>query len=209
MLSAHFNPLLSEISSCTAECGSRESVATSVSELRSLAEHCTFESTLEDMLRDRIVCSINDHAIQQRLLSEEKLTFEKAMSAAQAMETAARNAKELRNTPVSQEIRSGPWPIPTRTDRIRPWINFTAGFDSLLRKPVFGASILLRKFTSCQDDVCFPNTSRTFYITLATHGNRLPDDLQLPSLRKVSSRNGCMCKPQASNAEQSEVCHQG
>ena len=98
MLSTHFNPLLSEISSCTAECGSRESVATSVSELRSLAEHCNFESTLEDMLRDRIVCSINDHAIQQRLLSEEKLTFEKAMSAAQAMETAARNAKELRIT---------------------------------------------------------------------------------------------------------------
>ena len=57
------------------------------------------------MLHDRIVCGINEHAIQQRLLSEKKLTFEKAMSAAQAMETAARNAKELRNTPVSQEIR--------------------------------------------------------------------------------------------------------
>ena len=72
-----------------------------MSELRSLAEHCNFESTLEDMLRDRIVCGINDHAIQQRLLGEEKLTFEKAMNTAQAMETAARNAKELRITPGS------------------------------------------------------------------------------------------------------------
>ena len=76
-----------------------ESVATFVSELRSLAENCNFQSTLEDMLRDRIVCGVNDHAIQKRLLGEEKLTFEKAMNTAQAMETAARNAKELRNTP--------------------------------------------------------------------------------------------------------------
>ena len=57
-----------------------ESVATFVSELVSLAEHCNFESTLEDMLRDRNVCGINDHAIQQRLLGEEKLTFEKVVS---------------------------------------------------------------------------------------------------------------------------------
>ena len=103
LLSAHFNPPPSEIvqrfkfHSRVREPG--ESVATFVSELRSLAEHCNFQSTLEDMLRDRIVCGINDHAIQQRLLGEEKLTFEKAMSTAQAMETAARNAKELRNTP--------------------------------------------------------------------------------------------------------------
>ena len=71
-----------------------ESVATFVSELCSLAEHCNFESILEDMLRDRIVCGTNDRAIQQRLLGEEKLTFAKAMRTAQAMETVARNAKE-------------------------------------------------------------------------------------------------------------------
>ena len=53
-------------------------------------------------MRERIVCGINDHAIQpERLLGEEKLTFEKVMSTAQAMETAARNAKQLRNTPGS------------------------------------------------------------------------------------------------------------
>ena len=78
-----------------------ESVNMFVSELRSLAEHCNFESTLEDMVRERIVCGINDHAIQKCLLGEEKLTFEKAMSTAQAMETAAHNAKELQSTPGS------------------------------------------------------------------------------------------------------------
>ena len=103
LLSAHFNPPPSEIvqrfkfHSRVREL--EESVATFVSELRSLAEHCNFELTVEDILRNRIVCGINDHTIQQRLLGEEKLTFKKAMSTAQAMETAARNAKELRSTP--------------------------------------------------------------------------------------------------------------
>ena len=46
-------------------------------------------------------------------------------------------------------------------------------------------------------------------MNLATHGNRLPDDLQLPPLAEVSSRNACV-KPQAIDVEQSEeICHQG
>ena len=37
----------------------------------------------------------------------------------------------------------------------------------------------VKKITSCQDDVRFLNTSRTFYIiqSFGTHGYRLPDDL--------------------------------
>ena len=42
-----------------------ESVATYVSELRSLARFCKFGSSLEDMLRDRIVCGINDDNMQK------------------------------------------------------------------------------------------------------------------------------------------------
>ena len=64
-----------------------ESVATFVSELRSLAEFCNFGGALEDMLRDRIVCGIND--IQRRLLAEANLSFAKAIELAQGMETAA------------------------------------------------------------------------------------------------------------------------
>lgn len=37
-----------------------ESVATYVAELRALAEFCNFEDKLENMLRDRLVCGIND-----------------------------------------------------------------------------------------------------------------------------------------------------
>lgn len=76
-----------------------ESVATFVSELRSLAEFCNFGATLDNMLRDRLVCGINADHIQRRLLSEEKLTFKKAMDTAVALETAAANARMLQSAP--------------------------------------------------------------------------------------------------------------
>ena len=66
-----------------------------VSELRSLARFCKFGSSLEDMLRDRIVCGINDDNIQNRLLAEAKLTYAKALELAQGLETVARNVKEI------------------------------------------------------------------------------------------------------------------
>ena len=72
-----------------------ESVATFVAELRSLAEFCNFGASLEAMLRDRVVCGINDSAIQRRLLAEVPLSFDKALKLAQGMETAAQNVKEL------------------------------------------------------------------------------------------------------------------
>ncbi len=72
-----------------------ESVATYVAELRRLSQHCQFAKTLEDMLRDRLVCGIGDARIQRRLLSETALDFSKALELAQAMEAADRNAHNL------------------------------------------------------------------------------------------------------------------
>ena len=66
-----------------------ESVTAFVSDLRSLAKSCNFGDTLEIMLRDHIVCGINDPIIQRRLLSEKALTFKSAM------ESAAKNVREL------------------------------------------------------------------------------------------------------------------
>ena len=40
-----------------------ESVAMFVTELKRLSEHCVFGDTLQDMLRDRLVCGINDGRI--------------------------------------------------------------------------------------------------------------------------------------------------
>ena len=74
-----------------------ESVATYVAELRSIAQTCNYSSSLDEMLRDRIVCGINDDRIQQRLLSERGLTYKKALELSQGLETAAKNVRELQS----------------------------------------------------------------------------------------------------------------
>ena len=73
-------------------------MATYVSEIRSIAEaeYCNFGLSLDEMLRDCLVCGINNDTIQNRLLSEAKLTFKKAMDLAQGLEAVTKNAKELK-----------------------------------------------------------------------------------------------------------------
>ena len=51
-----------------------ETVAVFVAELRRLSQHCGFGDILNEMLRDRLVCGINDGSTQRRLLSEPDLT---------------------------------------------------------------------------------------------------------------------------------------
>ena len=72
-----------------------ESVATFIAELRHLTRYCNFGDSLKDMLRDRLVCGIENGPIQRRLLAEPSLTLDKAIKIALAMESADRNAKDL------------------------------------------------------------------------------------------------------------------
>ena len=72
-----------------------ESIATYVSELRLLAQFCNFGTTLEQMLRDRLVCGVNNDRIQLKLLSEANLDYNKALELAHAIETAEKNHKEI------------------------------------------------------------------------------------------------------------------
>ena len=75
-----------------------ESVATYVSELRGLAQFCNFGEALDTMLRDRLVCGINDESIQRSLLAEASLTLKKAVELAQGLEAAAKNSCEMQAT---------------------------------------------------------------------------------------------------------------
>ena len=59
-----------------------ESIADFDAALRKLAIHCDFGANLPDTPRDRLVCGLNQEAMQRRLLSEKKLTYDKAMEAA-------------------------------------------------------------------------------------------------------------------------------
>ena len=80
-----------------------ETVANFVAELRKLAGHCQFGDSLSDMLRDRLVCGINDKRIQRRLLAEPDLTFKRAFELAQGLEIAVRNLLDL-ETPQRSEV---------------------------------------------------------------------------------------------------------
>lgn len=110
LLEKHYNPRPSEIvqrfkfNMRTQKPG--ESLADFVADSRRLSEHCNFQTALEDMLRDRLVCGVRDKRIQRRLLAEDSLTFQKAWSIATAMDVADRNAADLQQaTGDSKEIQ--------------------------------------------------------------------------------------------------------
>uniref|UniRef100_A0A3Q1FDP4 Tick transposon n=1 Tax=Acanthochromis polyacanthus TaxID=80966 RepID=A0A3Q1FDP4_9TELE len=59
-----------------------QSVLSFLAELRRLTEHCGFGAAMDDMIRDRLVCGINDDCMQRRILAEpdDKLTLARAVS---------------------------------------------------------------------------------------------------------------------------------
>ena len=102
VVSSHHNPKPSAIMqrfkfNCHIR-GTNESIAEYVTSLRQLAEYCEYGTFLEDMLRDRIVCGINDAQIQRRLLGEAGLTLTRAFEIALAMESATKSCAELCST---------------------------------------------------------------------------------------------------------------
>ena len=78
--------------------GEGESIADFVAALRQLSEHCAFGDTLQDVLRDRLVCGVKDERIQRRLLGEVELTFARAFQIALAVESANKHAIELQSS---------------------------------------------------------------------------------------------------------------
>jgi hypothetical protein len=73
-----------------------ESVQSFVAELRKLSEHCNYGTQLNDMLRDRLVCGVNQPAIQRKLLSESSnMNFEQALKIAVGMESATRDLDDI------------------------------------------------------------------------------------------------------------------
>ena len=74
-------------------------------ELRSLAKDCNFGQTLQENLRDRLLCGVNDQVYQKRLQSEDgELTFQKAFEIAQGIESATKNIKILQVPTTQFEI---------------------------------------------------------------------------------------------------------
>ncbi|KAL7849517.1 hypothetical protein SRHO_G00211400 [Serrasalmus rhombeus] len=61
------------------------------------AGHCNFGDKLKEMLRDRLVCGIEDDRMQRRLLAESGLTFDKALELLQSLEAANRDVRALQS----------------------------------------------------------------------------------------------------------------
>ena len=81
----------------TRERAQGESIAVYVAALRKLGEHCGYGDSLNEMIRDRLVCGVNNDTIQPRLLAEKELTFERAFEIAQSIEAAEKNSKIIKN----------------------------------------------------------------------------------------------------------------
>ena len=73
-----------------------ESVAEFVAQLRHLSRHCAFSDNLNDQIRDRIVCGVNNSDIQRKLLAVgNTLTLDTTLKLAISIETASKNAQSI------------------------------------------------------------------------------------------------------------------
>ena len=98
LMGEHYNPKPTPtVQRCLFNARSRkqgETVAKFITELKRLTEYCEFGDRLDEMMRDRLVCGINEERWQKRLLAEPNLTYKKAIDIAQALETAEKNVKD-------------------------------------------------------------------------------------------------------------------
>ena len=103
LAAAHYHPKPTLAVHCfrfsSETCQVGESVASYLTEQKRLSEHRSFGDTLNNMLRDRIVCGIQDQSTQLRLLVEPDLTLQKAFKVDQAIESAETQVKELQHPP--------------------------------------------------------------------------------------------------------------
>jgi hypothetical protein len=75
--------------------GETESVDQYVTELRLLAKNCRFGELQEELIRDRIICGIKADRLQARMLREDDLTLDKAISICKADEESRKQLKDL------------------------------------------------------------------------------------------------------------------
>ncbi|XP_075539321.1 uncharacterized protein LOC142574008 [Dermacentor variabilis] len=72
--------------------------------IRQLADTCNFGTSLDSMLRDRIVCGMQDNSVSRQLLSKASLTRSEAEEIALAVEMAEGNVKTLKTAPEDEGV---------------------------------------------------------------------------------------------------------
>ena len=74
---------------------SDENIDSYVNELKTIAKTCEFGELAESLIRDRIVCGIRDDRVRVRLLREQDLDLQKAITICRASETTNETLKEM------------------------------------------------------------------------------------------------------------------
>ena len=100
------NPIAERFRFNTRDRQPSETISEYMAVLRKLSEHCEYNKTLEDMLRDRLVCGVKNEKIQHRLLSEDKLTLKTALTIAQSMESATKYALNIQQHQASVSVKT-------------------------------------------------------------------------------------------------------
>ena len=86
------------------QCGTSETVAEYVAALLKLAKYCNFGNTLDEMLRDRLVCGIAKAAIEKCLFTEPELIFTKSVTIAQAVKLAEKALENFNQSVTPKDI---------------------------------------------------------------------------------------------------------
>ena len=81
------------------ECSEEQCFDDYASKLRTLADACEFEER-ENMIRDKIVFFMKDNRIQERLLREVKLTFNRAVDMCGSAEATRKQMQSMKKGPV-------------------------------------------------------------------------------------------------------------
>ena len=111
-----------------------ESVNDYVAELRRLAATCDFEGFLDQALRDRFVCGMNDKSTQTKLMAVSKLTFQKAEDEALASEAARKEMKELTQTSLNTGTAVGIDNVQAQQAKVSRYKGFSNSPAKLFKK---------------------------------------------------------------------------
>ena len=126
-----------------------------VTDLRSKAKTCEFGDLQDSLIRDRIVCGIDDNNTRERLRRNNALTLEKAIDAVRAAETSKTQTQELNNS--DRRLTNPKYPVKgTRSGyrRSSPCIRCGTNHD-LGQCPAFGQTCLKCQGKNHYAKMCF------------------------------------------------------
>ncbi|XP_072377873.1 uncharacterized protein [Diabrotica undecimpunctata] len=83
-----------------------EDLTSFMEKLKKLSKYAEFGTFLTEALRDKFVCGLKSEAIRRKLLSEEDLTYGKAVKIALSMELAEGQAKAISSSEVINKVSS-------------------------------------------------------------------------------------------------------